>query len=32
VKAPPFVKSRPFSNTNKLLKSSGRPEIDWNLA
>jgi uracil-DNA glycosylase len=28
---PAFVKSRPFRNTNELLKSSGRGEIDWNL-
>ena len=29
---PAFVKSRPFRNTNKLLKSSRLREIDWNLA
>ena len=29
---PPFIGSRPFSNTNKLLKLSGRGEVDWNLA
>jgi uracil DNA glycosylase len=28
----PFVDSRPFSNPNKLLKTSGRDEIDWNLS
>jgi uracil-DNA glycosylase len=29
--APAFVKSQPFRNTNQLLKSSQRIEIDWNL-
>jgi uracil-DNA glycosylase len=29
---PAFVKSRPFRNTNELLKSSRRGQIDWNLA
>jgi uracil-DNA glycosylase len=30
--SPAFVKSRPFRNTNRLLKASRRREIDWNLA
>jgi len=30
--SPAFVKSRPFRNTNRLLKASGRGDIDWNLA
>jgi hypothetical protein len=28
---PPFVNSRPFTNTNELLRQE-RGEIDWNLA
>ena len=28
---PAFVGSRPFSKANKLLRDSGRNEIDWNL-
>lgn len=30
--SPPFIGSRPFRKANKLLRGSGRDEIDWNLA
>jgi uracil-DNA glycosylase len=28
---PPFVRSRPFTRTNELLKFSGHGEVNWNL-
>lgn len=30
--APAFIESRPFSQTNALLREAGEPEIDWCLA